>query len=195
MSWFPRPSSPFAAFADSAPSCASGAASGDRRLACAAGDGHHRHRIRGRFEDGHGAAAAGRLGRALSVEPHRRRDHRRPEEGPGGAARRRKKSGNGNSRNSRNSSACERRPPLHGRSDRARRGCARPHRSQPQCRLRDRLAGGEAVGRGATAPGGRPHAEAVALEQAGARPEGATLYVTLEPCAHDSERGPACADL
>jgi len=51
------------------------------------------------------------------------------------------------------------------------------------------------VGRGATAPGGRPHAEAVALEQAGRRANGATVYVTLEPCAHDSPRGPACTDL
>lgn len=51
------------------------------------------------------------------------------------------------------------------------------------------------VGRSWTQPGGRPHAEAIALEQAGARAEGATLYVTLEPCAHASERGPACADL
>jgi len=51
------------------------------------------------------------------------------------------------------------------------------------------------VGRGATAPGGRPHAEAVALEQAGLRANGATVYVTLEPCAHDSPRGPACIDL
>jgi diaminohydroxyphosphoribosylaminopyrimidine deaminase / 5-amino-6-(5-phosphoribosylamino)uracil reductase len=55
--------------------------------------------------------------------------------------------------------------------------------------------GGKIVGRGATAPGGRPHAEAVALEQAGRRAKGATVYVTLEPCAHASERGPACADL
>jgi diaminohydroxyphosphoribosylaminopyrimidine deaminase/5-amino-6-(5-phosphoribosylamino)uracil reductase len=49
------------------------------------------------------------------------------------------------------------------------------------------------VGQGATAPGGRPHAEAVALEQAGAQANGATLYTTLEPCAHPSERGPTCA--
>jgi diaminohydroxyphosphoribosylaminopyrimidine deaminase/5-amino-6-(5-phosphoribosylamino)uracil reductase len=54
---------------------------------------------------------------------------------------------------------------------------------------------GRVVGRGATAEGGRPHAEAVALAQAGARAKGATAYVTLEPCAHPSARGPACADL
>lgn len=54
---------------------------------------------------------------------------------------------------------------------------------------------GIVVGRGWTQPGGRPHAEAVALEQAGDAARGATLYVTLEPCAHQSERGPACADL
>jgi diaminohydroxyphosphoribosylaminopyrimidine deaminase/5-amino-6-(5-phosphoribosylamino)uracil reductase len=54
---------------------------------------------------------------------------------------------------------------------------------------------GEIVGRGATQPGGRPHAEAVALEQAGSRAKGAAVYVTLEPCAHDSVRGPACSEL
>ena len=54
---------------------------------------------------------------------------------------------------------------------------------------------GRVVGRGWTQPGGRPHAEAVALAMAGAAAQGATLYVTLEPCAHASERGPACADL
>ena len=54
---------------------------------------------------------------------------------------------------------------------------------------------GKVVGRGATAAGGRPHAEAVALAQAGSRARGSTLYVTLEPCAHDSPRGPACTDL
>ena len=52
---------------------------------------------------------------------------------------------------------------------------------------------GEIVGRGATQPGGRPHAEAVALAEAGDKARGATLYTTLEPCAHVSERGPTCA--
>jgi len=54
---------------------------------------------------------------------------------------------------------------------------------------------GKIVGRGVTARGGRPHAEQVALEQAGRRAKGATVYATLEPCAHDSPRGPACTDL
>jgi len=54
---------------------------------------------------------------------------------------------------------------------------------------------GEIVGRGATAPGGRPHAEAVALAAAGKKARGATLFTTLEPCAHASERGPTCASL
>jgi len=54
---------------------------------------------------------------------------------------------------------------------------------------------GVALARGWTMPGGRPHAEAVALAAAGAGATGATLYVTLEPCAHVSARGDACADL
>jgi diaminohydroxyphosphoribosylaminopyrimidine deaminase/5-amino-6-(5-phosphoribosylamino)uracil reductase len=54
---------------------------------------------------------------------------------------------------------------------------------------------GMVAGRGWTAAGGRPHAEAVALAQATGQARGATLYVTLEPCAHESARGPACADL
>ena len=54
---------------------------------------------------------------------------------------------------------------------------------------------GDTVGRGATAPGGRPHAEAVALGEAGKKARGSTVHVTLEPCAHESERGPACSDL
>ena len=52
---------------------------------------------------------------------------------------------------------------------------------------------GEIVGRGVTAPGGRPHAEAVALQRAGTAAEDSTIYVTLEPCAHEG-RGAACAD-
>jgi len=55
--------------------------------------------------------------------------------------------------------------------------------------------GGKVAGRGATAAGGRPHAEQVALEAAGKKAAGSTVYVTLEPCAHDSPRGPACTDL
>ena len=54
---------------------------------------------------------------------------------------------------------------------------------------------GEIVGRGATASGGRPHAEAIAIGEAGGKARGGTVYVTLEPCAHRSPRGPACADL
>lgn len=54
---------------------------------------------------------------------------------------------------------------------------------------------GRVVARGWTQPGGRPHAEAVALDAAGAEAQGATLYVSLEPCAHSSPRGPACATL
>ncbi len=54
---------------------------------------------------------------------------------------------------------------------------------------------GIVVGSGWTRPGGRPHAEAIALEAAGEQARGATLYVTLEPCAHASARGPCCTDL
>jgi len=57
------------------------------------------------------------------------------------------------------------------------------------------VADGRVVGRGHTQSGGRPHAEAVALAMAGTKARGATLYVTLEPCAHVSARGPACTDL
>jgi len=54
---------------------------------------------------------------------------------------------------------------------------------------------GKVVGRGATAAGGRPHAEAIALQEARSKARGGAVYVTLEPCAHESPRGPACTDL
>jgi diaminohydroxyphosphoribosylaminopyrimidine deaminase / 5-amino-6-(5-phosphoribosylamino)uracil reductase len=52
--------------------------------------------------------------------------------------------------------------------------------------------GGEVVGEGVTEAGGR-HGEVVALEAAGARARGATLYTTLEPCAHHGAT-PPCVD-
>lgn len=52
--------------------------------------------------------------------------------------------------------------------------------------------GGRIVGRGWTQPSGRPHAETVALAQAGALAKGGTAYVTLEPCAHTGKT-PPCA--
>ena len=52
---------------------------------------------------------------------------------------------------------------------------------------------GEVVGEGWYAGRGSPHAEAAALEAAGERARGATLYVTLEPCAHQGST-PPCAD-
>jgi diaminohydroxyphosphoribosylaminopyrimidine deaminase/5-amino-6-(5-phosphoribosylamino)uracil reductase len=52
---------------------------------------------------------------------------------------------------------------------------------------------GAVVGRGATAPGGRPHAERIAIDHAGEAARGATLYVTLEPCSHFGA-SPPCVD-
>lgn len=51
---------------------------------------------------------------------------------------------------------------------------------------------GKVIGRGTTQPGGRPHAERMALAQAGDA-KGATAYVTLEPCAHQGKT-PPCAE-
>lgn len=53
--------------------------------------------------------------------------------------------------------------------------------------------GDRILGRGWTQPCGRPHAERMALDAAGAAARGATAYVTLEPCAHHG-RTPPCAD-
>jgi diaminohydroxyphosphoribosylaminopyrimidine deaminase/5-amino-6-(5-phosphoribosylamino)uracil reductase len=69
------------------------------------------------------------------------------------------------------------------------RGSTSPNPMVGAVLLRD----GEVVGEGFHQAPGEPHAEALALLQAGARAAGATCYVTLEPCAHHG-RTPPCAD-
>lgn len=53
---------------------------------------------------------------------------------------------------------------------------------------------GLVVGEGATAPGGRPHAEEQALDQAGPAARGAVTYVTLEPCGERSTGAASCSE-
>jgi diaminohydroxyphosphoribosylaminopyrimidine deaminase/5-amino-6-(5-phosphoribosylamino)uracil reductase len=53
--------------------------------------------------------------------------------------------------------------------------------------------GGEVVGQGYTQPPGSHHAEVIALKQAGKAAAGGTMYVTLEPCAHQG-RTPPCTE-
>ena len=68
-------------------------------------------------------------------------------------------------------------------------GLAAPNPSVGALIVRD----GVLVGRGVTAPGGRPHAERLAIDEAGEAARGATLYVTLEPCSHHGAT-PPCAE-
>lgn len=54
------------------------------------------------------------------------------------------------------------------------------------------VSNGRVVGQGYHHAAGHPHAEVLALRQAGRRAKGATLYVTLEPCSHVNKRTPPC---
>lgn len=54
---------------------------------------------------------------------------------------------------------------------------------------------GRVAGRGFTAPGGRPHAEVIALREAGEQARGGTAYVTLEPCSFIGKTGPCTQEL
>ena len=54
---------------------------------------------------------------------------------------------------------------------------------------------GEVVGRGFHTWAGVKHAEILALEEAGERARGATLYINLEPCCHQGRTGPCTAAL
>ena len=54
-------------------------------------------------------------------------------------------------------------------------------------------ASGHIVGAGVTGTGGRPHAEEIALEEAGGKARGGTAYVTLEPCRERSSGAASCS--
>ena len=57
------------------------------------------------------------------------------------------------------------------------------------------IKGREVVGEGYHRKAGEAHAEAIALEKAGEKARGATLFVTLEPCCHTDKRTPPCVDV
>ena len=70
-------------------------------------------------------------------------------------------------------------------------GCAGPNPPVGAVVVRN----GRIIGKGYHRRAGGPHAEVVALHQAGARARGATLYVTLEPCCHLDKLTPPCVPL
>ena len=72
-------------------------------------------------------------------------------------------------------------------------GKSRPNPAVGAVIVRKDGAQDQVVGSGRTGPGGRPHAERIALEEAGQAARGATLYVTLEPCAHHAKTPPCTA--
>lgn len=76
-------------------------------------------------------------------------------------------------------------------------GCTWPNPSVGALVVAERDGDPLVVSQGITQPGGRPHAERIALLAAGEAARGATLYVTLEPCSARSRRddGPSCTDL
>jgi diaminohydroxyphosphoribosylaminopyrimidine deaminase/5-amino-6-(5-phosphoribosylamino)uracil reductase len=72
-------------------------------------------------------------------------------------------------------------------------GLTAPNPSVGAVLVDERQARSVILARAVTAPRGRPHAERIALDEAGDRARGATLFVTLEPCAHHG-RTPPCAE-
>jgi len=54
--------------------------------------------------------------------------------------------------------------------------------------------GGKVISRGYHKKAGTPHAEVIALNKAGVKARGATLYVTLEPCCHTDKKTPPCTN-
>ncbi len=74
-------------------------------------------------------------------------------------------------------------------------GLAAPNPSVGAIIVRENENGAIVIARGVTARGGRPHAETEALKAAGNAAKGATVYVTLEPCAHQSKTPPCASEL
>ena len=112
---------------------------------------------------------ADHLRRELARQPHRRRDQGQAEGRPSATRAveaERQRQFKQLDEKLEAARAFERRA-LDGGGDRARRARPRPDRAQSQCRLRDRQGRRRVVGRGWTQPGGRPHAEAMALAEAG----------------------------